>query len=134
MKILELDVLSGVVGHLPGGVFGLKAVENIAVVVDDEDVFYPDVLAVEQRVFDAADDLIDVLVALETVEAESDAGHDGLFLLDDHPGVVLHRAEVEVVLNAEGKSEHKSQQEEEAGPEAFNKSWKSHMEFALAFQ
>jgi hypothetical protein len=106
LQILELDVFGSVIGPLARDVFALKAVDHVAAVVDDEDVLDAHVFTGEQGIFDAAEYFIEVLVALQAVEAETDTGHDRLFLLDDHPGVVLHRAEVEVVLNAEGKSKH----------------------------
>ena len=42
-------------------------------------------------------------------------GHDRLFLLDDHARVGANGAQVEVVLNAEGETQHQRQQQQEPG-------------------
>jgi hypothetical protein len=43
---------------------------------------------------------------LKAGDCETDAIHDRLLLLDDHFGVVFNSAKVEVILNAESKTEH----------------------------
>ena len=76
--------------------------------------------------------MIEVLLALKAIQAEADAGHDRLLLLDDHAGVVLYGAEIEVVLDAESEAEHERQQQEEPGAEAFDEGRKSHSDKCYA--
>src|SRR6185295_17497066 len=72
-QVPDLKVLGSVVGLLLRRVFPLEAVDNVAVVVHDEDVLNPNVFVVEQRIFDTAEDFIEVLFALQTIHAEGDS-------------------------------------------------------------
>ena len=75
-------------------------------------------LLFSRRLAQAADDFVEVLIALQTLDPERDAGHDRLFLLDDHARVGADLAQVEVVLHTEGQPEHQRQQQEQPGAEA----------------
>ena len=65
----------------------------------------------------SADDFVQVLLALQALEAERDARHDGLFLLDDHARVRADCAQVEVILDPESEPEHQRQQQQQPGAE-----------------
>ncbi len=65
---------------------------------------------------------------METFEAERNAGHNGLFLLDDHAGVGADRSQVEVVLNAKRETEHERQQQQEPRSETPYLGRKFHVE------
>ena len=126
MNVLELNVTRRLVFVFAGIVFGIETVLDVAGVVDDEDVADANSPVVEQRFVHIADDLDEVLVALQTLQAESDPGHDGLLLFDDHAGVGSYRAEVEVILDAEREPEHKREQQEQASAKTFDESRNLH--------
>ena len=126
MNVFELNVAACLVFAFAWIELRNNAVANVSIVVDDQDVLHANILVVQQRLPQAADDLVEVLVALKTLETERDAGHDGLFLLDDHARVGADRSQVEVVLNAERETEHQRQQQEKPGSEASYLSRKLH--------
>ena len=128
LDVFEPNVFGGLVLAFARCEFGNQAVANVTVVVDHEDVFDANVLVVQQRLAQVADDLIQVFIALEALEAERDAGHDGLLLLDDHARVGADGPEVKVVLDAEGEPEHKGQQQQQPGAKALNLGRVSHSE------
>jgi hypothetical protein len=99
---------------------------DVSVVVHDENIFHANILVFQQRLAEASHDLVEVLIALETFEAERNAGHDGLFLLDDHAGVGADRSQVEVVLNAKGETQHKRKQQQEPRSETLYLGRESH--------
>src|SRR6185369_5267142 len=126
LDVFVLNVASGVVFALPWVEFRDNAVQDVSIIIDDEDIPDAHVLIVQQRVAQVADNLVKVLIALEALESEGNAGHDGLLLLDDHAGVGVNRAQVEVVLNTERESEHQGQQQQEPGTEASYLGGESH--------
>ena len=100
LNVFELNVACRVVLAFAWSEFRNDTVHDISIVVDDENVSDAHVLIVQQGLAQAADYFIKVLTALQALEAERDAGHDCLLLLDDHARVGANRSQVEVVLNA----------------------------------
>src|SRR5262245_27430734 len=122
-----MDVLAAFVFALLRQVLPEHAVDDVAIVVDDEDVLNADVFVVQQWVFETTDHIDEVLYALNAFQSERDAGRDRLLLLDDHFGVSLYGTQVEVVLDAKGQTEHQCEEQQQAGPEAFYDGGKSHI-------
>jgi len=128
LNVLELHVTSSLVLSITWIEFGDDAVEDVAVVVDDENISDADVFVIQQRLAQFSDNLVEVLIALEALESERDTGHDGLFLLDNHARVGADSAEVEVVLDTEGEAEHQGKEQQEPGSETLYLGAKSHAE------
>ena len=118
LNILELKVFGRFVFSFPWIELGDDAVSDVTVVVDDENISYAYVLVVQEGLTEVPDDFVEILITLEALESESDSGHDGLFLLDNHAGVGADGAEVEVILDTEGKAQHQRQQKQESGTKA----------------
>lgn len=112
LNVFELNVARGLVFAFARIELRNDAVEDIPIVVDHQNVFDANVLVVQERLAQSADDLVEILLALQALEAERDAGHDRLFLLDDHARVGANLAQVEVVLDTESETEHERQQQE----------------------
>src|SRR6185437_8036567 len=91
-----------------------------------QNVFDANIFLVEKRFLNASAYLVKILIALDTLQAQADAGHDRLFLFDDHARVGADGSQVEVVLNAEGETEHQGQQQQKPGSEALYLGVKSH--------
>ena len=115
LNVLELNVARGLVFAFARIELRNNAVSDVPVVVDDEDVLDANVLIFQERLSQSADDGVEILIALQALDAERDAGHDGLFLLDNHTRVGADLAQVEVVLDAESETEHERQQQKKPG-------------------
>ena len=126
LNVFELNVLRGLVFAFPRSELRDQAISNVSIVVHDEDVPHANPFVVEQRLAELADDFVQVLVALQALVTECDAGHDCLFLFDDHTCVCAYGPQVEVILDSESEAEHQGQQQEQPGPEASNLGRKSH--------
>ena len=126
LNVFELNVLRGLVFAFARNEFRYQAVSDVSIVVHDKDVFDANTFVVQQWLAQVADDLVEVLIAVQTLETESDAGHDRLFLLDDHAGVGTHRPQVEVVLDTEREPEHQGQQQQQPCAETPYLGRKSH--------
>ena len=126
LNVFELNVLRGFVFSYARSEFRDQAVSDVPVVIHDEDVPHANPSVVEQRLAQVADDVVQVFVALQTLETERNAGHDCLFLLDDHAGIRTYGAKVEVVLDPEREPEHQGQQQQQPCAETPNLGRKSH--------
>jgi len=126
LDVFVLNVTRRFIFALSRVEFGDNAVQNVSIIIHDQDVLDANVLIVQQRVAQVADDLVEVLIALDALESEGNAGHDGLLLLDDHAGIRVDRAQIEVVLNTQRESEHQGQQQQEPGTEASYLGGESH--------
>src|SRR5205085_6471294 len=128
LNVFELDITCRLVFAIARIELRNNAVEDVTVVVHHENVLDADVLVLQQRLAQAANNLVEILLALEALVAQRDAGHDCLFLLDYHASVIAHGAEIEVVLDTEGEAEHQRQQQQEPGSETLYLGAKSHAE------
>ena len=126
LDVFELNIPGGLVFAFAWVEFRDDAVENITVVVYHQNVFDTNIFLIKKGSLNTSDNLVEILIALETLIAKSDAGHDRLFLFDDHARVGADGSEVEVVLNAEGEPEHQGQQQQQPGSEALYLGVKSH--------
>ena len=126
LNVFELNVLRGFVFAFARSELRDQAVYDVPLLVYDEDIPHANPLVVEQRLAQVADDLVQIFVALYALHAECDAGHDGLFLLDDHACVCAHGSQVEVVLDTEREPEHQGQQQQQPCAETPNLGRKSH--------
>ena len=112
LDVFELNVLKRFVFAFAWIELGDDAVFNVSLVVHDHDVLHANIFVVEGRLAQVADDLDEVLIALQAFDSERNARHDRLFLLDDHAGVGADSPQIEVVLNPEGETQHQRQQQE----------------------
>src|SRR5262245_25128812 len=110
LDVLKLNVARGFVFTLAWIELRNDAVEDVSGIVYHHDVLEANVLIFQDGVSQSTDDLVEILIALQALDAERDAGHDGLLLFDDHARIRTDSAEVEVVLYAERKTEHQRQQ------------------------
>ncbi len=117
LDIFELNVLKRFVFAFAWIELRNDAVFNVSLIVHDHDVSHANILVVERRLAQVADNLDEVLIALKAFDSERNARHDRLFLLDDHARVGADGPQIEVVLNPEGETQHQCQQQEKPGSE-----------------
>ena len=115
LYVLELNIAGRIVIEFAWSEFGIEAVYDVTIVIHHQDILDANVLIVQQRLAQVADDLVEVSIAMQALDPKRDPGHDRLFLLDDHSRVGTHGAEVEVILHTESQPEHQGEQQEQPG-------------------
>src|SRR5688500_2561719 len=94
--------------------------------IHHQNIFHPNVLVVQQRLAEVADDLVKVSIAMKALDPKRDPRHDCLFLLDDHARIGANCAEVEVILHTEGQPQHQGEQQEQPGTKTLDLGSKLH--------
>jgi hypothetical protein len=107
---MSLNIARRIVIEFAWGEFGDNTVNDVSIVVHHQNILDPNIfIVVQQRLAQVTDDLVQVAIAMQTLDPERDPGHDRLFLLNDHACIGANRAEVEVILHTKGQPQHQRQ-------------------------